>query len=167
MRFFIIIMAMAGMLVANDTDNRFQEILDSIRNSREDNTSNPMASNLKECQNEQDKIDGCIEKNRNFGGYTEQYYKNGKPNGAMKVYYDNGQLALEIPITNKEYHGAVKRYDKSGKLIYEANFRNDELITARCRNGKKISCVKIGADIMLTLINTSANVGGNICENIN
>lgn len=159
MRVFIIIMAMVGMLVANDvfqpisdnTDIRFQEILDDIR--RRDNAgSKPVdISNLKECQNEQDKIEGCVERKNNFGGYTEEYLKNGKTNGG-KVYYNNRQLALEYSMKDEKFHGAVKRYDKNGKLIYEAEFRNDDLITVRCRNGKKIPCVKIGMDIMLTLV---------------
>ena len=163
MRFFIIIMAMAGMLVANDTDNRFQEILDSIRNSREDNTSNPMASNLKECQNEQDEIEGCVKRQNNFGGYTEEYLKNGKTNGG-KVYCKNGQLALEYSMKDEKFHGAVKRYDKNDKLEYKANFRNDELITARCGNGKKISSVKIGMDIMLTLMFAAETNGDGFCK---
>ena len=130
MRFFIIIMAMAGMLVANDTDNRFQEILDSIRNSREDNTSNPMANNLKECQNEQDKIEGCVEiyEEADDDGMEEVEvpYKNGRINGIRKVYIANMKQLIETPYKDDIREGIEKYYYENGKLQREVPYQNDK-----------------------------------------
>ena len=42
------------------------------------------------------------------------------PDGVHRRYYDNGQLALEVPIINGYRHGLMRAWVDNGQLIIEA-----------------------------------------------
>lgn len=85
------------------------------------------ADNLKECESEEDKKAGCVEKAYYDSGdlTMERPYKNGTENGVAKEYYDNGNLMLETPYKNGKREGMGKRYYESGNIHIEKPFKND------------------------------------------
>ncbi len=69
---------------------------------------------LKDCENEADKISGCVEKE-----------------------YDlNVDLWIETPYQNGKKEGVEKRYYENGDLIAEIAYKNEEIISGKCTNGK-------------------------------
>ncbi len=84
---------------------------------------------LKECENEADRISGCVEKeyDSNVDLWIETPYKNGKKEGIKKWYYANGNLALEMPYKNGEAEGMLKGYYENGLLSREAPLKNDKI----------------------------------------
>ena len=127
MRFFIIIMAMAGMLVANSFGfgTAFSQGVDKRNEDKPIDTNN-----LKECQNEQDKIEGCVEiyEEADDDGMEEVEvpYKNGRINGIRKVYIANMKQLIETPYKDDIREGIEKYYYENGKLQREVPYQNDK-----------------------------------------
>lgn len=98
------------------------------------------AENLKECESEEDKMQGCVEKGEIFGGGTwATPYKNGKKDGVRKEYYENGNLKQETSYKDDEKDGIEKYYSKNGNLIATMTYKKGEAISAKCANGKVLS----------------------------
>ena len=85
------------------------------------------ADMLKECKSEEDKIQGCVEtsKFRHYGT-RETPYKNGKKDGIVKWYKQNGNLAQEVPYKDGKLEGVAKWYYESGNLRSETSYKNDK-----------------------------------------
>lgn len=49
-------------------------------------------------------------------------WKDGRPSGQWKMFYDNGKIRLEASFVNGGLEGKVKSYDIEGKLIAEGNY---------------------------------------------
>ena len=81
---------------------------------------------LKECENEEDKISGCVEREYYSNGKLEleMPYKNGKVEGIAKQYYENGKLGLESPHKNDKREGIEKWYYENGELKTEIPYKN-------------------------------------------
>ena len=58
------------------------------------------------------------------GTLVEGNYKDGKLEGAEKVYYSNGNLQIEGNFKNGNAEGVQKTYDEDGNLIKESYFNN-------------------------------------------
>ncbi len=123
------------------------------------------ANALKECQNDQDKISGCVEKGYDANGNlrAETPYQNGKRHGIEKFYYENGKLRAELPYQsgkaqdisktyyesgnleselpyqNDTVHGIAKAYDENGDLMLEIVYKDGAAISGKCANGKKLT----------------------------
>ena len=71
---------------------------------------------LKECENEEDKISGCVEREYYSNGKLELEtpYKNDKKEGIKRWYYANGNLEGEIPYKNGKREGTAKGMIKWG-----------------------------------------------------
>lgn len=84
------------------------------------------ADNLEECESEEDKQAGCVEKVYDDNGNLtmEQPYKNGVLHGIGKMYYGSGILEAEMPVKNGKVEGIYKRYYESGSLSAEKAFKN-------------------------------------------
>ena len=93
----------------------------------------------------------CVERNtkKPITGIVKGYYSNnqlkssinyeeGIPNGLSRVYYENGNIMLEIVFTNgKRWH--QKKYYENGNLMSEAFFNEEKLngpLTEYYENGK-------------------------------
>ena len=55
-------------------------------------------------------------------------FKDGKMNGASKIYYPSGKIKIEEPYKNGQIDGVAKAYDESGKVIQQATFKNGEQV---------------------------------------
>jgi antitoxin component YwqK of YwqJK toxin-antitoxin module len=55
-----------------------------------------------------------------------QYYLNGKLVGE-RAWYENGQIAYQMPIKNHMQHGVYRVWDKDGKLITITPYRKDRV----------------------------------------
>jgi len=58
----------------------------------------------------------------------ERHYQNGKLEGIVKVYYDNGKIMEEGAYQNGTRHGVSKWYDQEGNVTIEYEYKNGELI---------------------------------------
>ena len=98
------------------------------------------AENLKECESEEDKIQGCVAKLEVLGfPVVETPYKNGKEDGIQKWYYHNGKLWRETPYKNGKEDGIAKYYSENGKLMQETSYKNgkrDGIAKYYSENGK-------------------------------
>jgi len=60
------------------------------------------------------------------GYYFEFPYKNGKLEGIVMVYKENGKLWREKPYKNGRAEGITRTYYESGELKYEEPYKNDK-----------------------------------------
>ena len=83
---------------------------------------------LKECENQADKISGCVERSYHSNGnlWEETPYKNGKLNGMSKWYYENGNLDAEISYKNDKLHGIGKWYYENGNIKLEITYKDSK-----------------------------------------
>ncbi|GAB1444762.1 MAG: toxin-antitoxin system YwqK family antitoxin [Cyclobacteriaceae bacterium] len=58
----------------------------------------------------------------------ERNYQNGKLEGIVKVYYDNGKIMEEGAYQNGTRHGVSKWYDQDGNVTIEYEYDNGKLI---------------------------------------
>lgn len=84
------------------------------------------ADNLKECESEEDKQAGCVEKVYDDSGNLkiETPFKNGKEEGVEKAYYENGNLKVESLAKNGKEEGIQKWYYEGGNLMFETPYKN-------------------------------------------
>lgn len=89
------------------------------------------AENLKICQSEEDKTQGCLERIYTHGyvdmcldcAYYEFPYKNGKIEGIAKAYSDKKLLVGTYPYKNGKLDG-IANYYANGNLIRETPYKN-------------------------------------------
>lgn len=83
---------------------------------------------LKECENQADKISGCVEREYHSNGklMRETPYKNGEIEGMVKQYYENGNLVVEIPFKNYKANGIAKWYYENGNIKTEAMYKDNK-----------------------------------------
>ena len=83
---------------------------------------------LKECENQADKISGCVEREYHSNGKLmgETPYKNGEIEGMVKQYYENGNLVVEIPFKNYKANGIAKWYYENGNIKTEAMYKDNK-----------------------------------------
>lgn len=89
-----------------------------------------MAENLPECNSDEDKIKGCVEREYYFNNrklMREISYKNGLQEGIRKDYHDNGNLRAEIPFKHGKIEGMAKAYYESGNLKYKTLHENGKI----------------------------------------
>ena len=58
----------------------------------------------------------------------ERYYENGKLEGTVRIYYDNGKIMEEGLYKNGTRDGISKWYDQEGNVTIEYEYKNGELI---------------------------------------
>lgn len=58
----------------------------------------------------------------------ERYYENGKLEGTVKIYYDNGKIMEEGLYKNGTRDGVSKWYDQGGNVTIEYEYKNGELV---------------------------------------
>jgi antitoxin component YwqK of YwqJK toxin-antitoxin module len=58
---------------------------------------------------------------------TEINYKNGKKNGPLRQYYDNGKIQEDAYYIDDKKDGVSRWYGKNGNLVAEYNYRNGGL----------------------------------------
>lgn len=58
----------------------------------------------------------------------ERYYENGKLEGTVKIYYDNGKIMEEGLYKNGTRDGLSKWYDQEGNVTIEYEYKNGELV---------------------------------------
>lgn len=58
----------------------------------------------------------------------ERNYQNGKLEGMVKVYYDNGKIMEEGAYQNGTRHGISKWYDQEGNVTIEYEYNNGQLV---------------------------------------
>ena len=58
----------------------------------------------------------------------ERYYENGKLEGTVKIYYDNGKIMEEGLYKNGTRDGISKWYDQEGNVTIEYEYKNGELV---------------------------------------
>ena len=83
------------------------------------------ADNLKECESEEDKKAGCVEKQYYDSGnlQEETLYQNGVKHGMGKTYHESGNLKYEIIYKNGKIDGIYKSYYE-GNLFQESTFKS-------------------------------------------
>lgn len=59
--------------------------------------------------------------------YALRIYKDGKKNGIVRAYLENGKLYQEVHYTDGKKNGIVKTYYESGKLQWETPYANDTI----------------------------------------
>ena len=66
----------------------------------------------------------------------------GKPDGLVRLWHENGQLEDEVTYKNGKKDGLERIWHENGQLGWEVTFKDDELISERCfdENANKISC---------------------------
>ena len=112
------------------------------------------AENLKECESEEDKIQGCLERIYTKAALIpyqhgdlkwtacdcayEFPYKNGKIEGIAKVYSDEKLLVGTYPYKNGKLDGIQKWYYENGKLGVETSYKDgkvDDIVKRYDENG--------------------------------
>lgn len=98
------------------------------------------AENPKVCESDDDRISGCVSKVYDEDGTLmgEMPYQNGKLNGLVKAYGANGELLSEMPFKDDLVNGIARLYNENQVLV-EVNFKDGELISGKCGNGKKLN----------------------------
>ena len=66
---------------------------------------------------------GAMKSYKNDKLVEEIIFENSMPK-LQKMYYDNGNLAVEIPMKNGEVNGEAKNYYENGKLERTGNYKN-------------------------------------------
>ncbi|HRK53950.1 MAG TPA: toxin-antitoxin system YwqK family antitoxin [Cyclobacteriaceae bacterium] len=82
----------------------------------------------KRMQYHNDQLHGDYREFRYSTVKEERNYQNGKLEGIVKIYYDNGKIMEEGAYQNGIRHGLSKWYDQEGNLTIEYEYRNGELI---------------------------------------
>jgi len=75
-----------------------------------------------------DLLDGTYKEFKYTTLKEERNYKNGKLEGIVKVYYDNGKIMEEGAYQNGIRHGVSKWYDQEGNVTIEYEYENGKLI---------------------------------------
>ena len=52
--------------------------------------------------------------------------KNGAINGEVKIYYENGKIKEIIPVKNGKKEGIGREYNETGEIIKEVLYKDDE-----------------------------------------
>ncbi|EAI0665044.1 hypothetical protein E0352_04750 [Campylobacter upsaliensis] len=118
------------------------------------------SAELKECRAEKDKMSGCIE---NLGDGSQDSlhgvhtsiilpYKNGEVNGVRKIEVWGEYMLFSINTSfingvrngKEELYSGLYSYGEEGGVELKATFsyKDDEIISAKCANGKNIPSVK-------------------------
>lgn len=62
---------------------------------------------------------------------TVKYDLNDSEKQSCKHYYEGGQVESIIPYKNRQIHGKVKRFSKTGKLTFQGKYKEGELIKSK------------------------------------
>lgn len=69
--------------------------------------------------------DGMVKEYYSSGKvHYERTFKNGKRDGFVREFSENGNLMLEVPYLDGKEDGTAKEYYKNGKIHYERSFKN-------------------------------------------
>ncbi|EAJ2423974.1 hypothetical protein CVR55_04825 [Campylobacter upsaliensis] len=129
------------------------------------------AAELKECKMEKDKMSGCVEllgdgsqEDSLHGIHTSITlpYKNGRVNGVrnIEVWGEYIRFSINTSFTNgvrngkEELYSGLYSYGEEGGAELKATFsyKDDEIISAKCANGKNIPNVKNNRDYSVSEI---------------
>ncbi len=75
-----------------------------------------------------DQLHGIYKEWRYSATKEERLYKNGKLEGVVKIYYDNGKIMEEGLYKNGTRDGVSKWYDQEGNVTIEYEYKNGELV---------------------------------------
>jgi hypothetical protein len=73
----------------------------------------------------------------------EGEYSNGKPDGMIRQYNDNGKMIFDGEYKNDKRNGKGREYNDNGKMIFDGEYKNDK------RNGDGIEFNDTGEVIFL------------------
>jgi len=82
----------------------------------------------KRMQYHNDQLHGDYREFRYTTVKEERNYQNGKLEGTVKIYYDNGKIMEEGAYQNGTRHGLSKWYDQEGNVTIEYEYNNGELV---------------------------------------
>ena len=68
---------------------------------------------------------------------TEAIFKNGKREGVLKRYNENGKLDEQVMYVNDLMNGQMKKYNDYGKLWATITYKNDNAVSGKCANCRK------------------------------
>ncbi len=88
---------------------------------------------------------GNWQRNKNTGSFIRNYVNgnphqrfefvdSGKRDGQQLYYHENGELALDVTLSNGKEVGVMKRYNESGDLSEEKIFEKGELVQGSTKN---------------------------------